>query len=1169
MEAMQRPSIATPLHNIKMTTLHLRLFHGFQANFDNGPTLDFPTSKVRALLAYLVIESEQSHLRSQLATLFWGDWREEQAKANLRKSLFRLRETLNREVTGFGDGLLEVTHTMVQLRPEHIQADLLTFRQLGQQVTQHNHPALNHCSACLDKLSRAVALYSGDLLAGLEVDDAPQFESWLTYQREQLHETAMAALANLTNIRLQRRDYELAQRLAQQQLQLEPWREEAHRQLMQALMGQGRREEALAQFGKCRAILAAELAIDPAGETINLFKTIQQNLWEEPAAPPLPAVSGPWHHHFPPQLTPFIGRAEELAAIQERLQDSAGRLLSLLGPGGIGKTRLVSEVVQRLESGREQFPAGCYFIPLLNVTTPNQLITAIGQQLGFTFRGGAEPAQQLLDHLANQALLLVLDNYEQLLPHTQFIEQILAHAPKVTLLVTGRVPLNLRAEWRFPLAGLTLPEPNLPASQVANWPAVQLFESAARRIDPYFQINETNATTITTLCRHLAGMPLALEIAASWLKIYTLASLANRIETGISFLTATARDIPERHRSLRVIFEQSWQLLAPPARLAFARLTCFQGHFSLEAALTVADLDLETLSTLLEHTLIQRLENERYSLHPLLQQFARDHLDKEDVVFEQHAAWYLGQVAQTAPQFASKTARSAVTLISQDLDNIRQAWQWAVNHQRADLLAAGLGGLESFYLFRGLYGEGRDYFGQAIEALASRPGHTLLYHRLRLAQASCYKKMGDTETAISLIKQVAAETTAATYPTAMIALAEIYELRGENSQAIAFLEQARQLLATHNAPNQLAELLDITGRVYRTVNRIQDGIESLSQALSLNRTVGNESKVAENYANLGLLYKDLGNFSEAIYHIEQAINLAHKLDHRENVARFTQNLGLVYWQQGELEKALSCYQKGLAIAEELESKRGIGMCAGGIGAIMRLMHRYEEGLAHYRRALQQAEASGDLGLQATLVGNMGNIYMDQGKYETAMVFLERAMALDRMVGSIGNVCRHLGNIGDILKSQGRFAEALACFEETIPQLRQIKDRYYLCWQLVSYGEVLYGLSRFAEARLPAEEGGQLALAVGRRPYHFLSQLLQVRLQAAGGDPAGAIRQLAYLQTQFNQPEELADLAFTQWQISQTEADRQTAGRILEPLATQTQLARHYQQLTALKWGNPA
>ena len=1146
-----------------MATLNLRLFHGFQANFDDGLTIDFPTSKVRALLAYLVIESEQTHLRSQLANLFWGDWREEQAKANLRKSLFRLREALS----DFGEGLLEVTHTMVRLRPEQLQADILTFRQLLQQVSQHHHLALINCSTCLDKLSRAVALYTGDLLAGLEVDDAPQFESWLTYKREQFHEEALAALANLTSLRLQRRDYELAQRLAQQQLQLEPWREEAHRHLMQAFMGQGRREEALAQFGKCRAILAAELGLDPAGETANLFKAMQQNVWEEPAAPPLPAVTGPWLHHFPHQIAPFIGRKEDIAAIQERLQDAAGRLLTLLGPGGIGKTRLAIEAVQGLKSGRELFPAGCYFIPLLNVATSDQLITAIGQQLGFTFRGGASPAQQLLDHLANQALLLVLDNYEQLLPHTQFVEQILAQAPQITLLVTGRVPLNLRAEWRFPLTGLTVPEPNLPPAQVASRPAAQLFESAAQRMDPHFQVNENNAASVAALCRHLAGMPLALEIAASWLKIYTLPALANRIELGVTFLTATARDMPERHRSLRVVFEQSWQLLNPSERAGFAHLTCFQSHFSLEAALAVVDLALETLAALLEHTLIQRLQNDRYSLHPLLQQFARDYLAEGDGVFERHAAWYLGQVAQVAPQFATSKASAAVAQISQELDNIRRAWQWAVAYHKTDLLTISLDGLQNFYLFRGLYGEGRDYFGQAMERLDSRPEHTPLLHRLRLAQASCYKKMGETETAISLVKQVTADINAPIYPTAMIALAQIYELRGENSEAIACLEEAQKTITGHSS--ELAEILDLSGRVYRTLNRFQDGITALAQALAINNTLGNASKVAENHTTLGLLYKDLGNFSEAIYHIEQAVNLAHKLDHRENVARFTQNLGLVYWQMGELEKALTCYQKSLAMAEELESKRGIAMCTGGIAAIMRLMHRYEEGLAHYRRALQLAEASDDKGLQATLVGNIGNIYMDQGKYETAMIFLERATTLDRTVGSIGGVCRHLGNIGDILKNQGRFAEALTYFEETIPQLRQIKDRYYLCWQLVSYGEVLYALSRFEEARLANEEGGQMALAVGRRPYHFLSQLLAARLRAMGGDPAGALSQLAHLQSQFNQPEEQAEIAFSRWQISQREEDRQTVGEILEPLVAQTQLSRHHQQLTELKWkGNP-
>lgn len=1145
-----------------MALFNLRLLGSFQAEIEHKPLVHFPTSKVRAFLAYLAVESEQPHLRTQLAALLWGEWDEQAARANLRKTLLRLRQALDQSAPGLGDALLDISRDAVQMRPDQIAVDVLTFRAYHKQVKAHSHADVAGCTLCLERLANATALYQGDLLAGLEVNDAPQFEEWLAVQREHLYEQALASLSLLSDAYLQRDDFERGLLYAKQQIHLQPWREEAHRQAMQALASLGRREEAIAQYERCRRVLYEELGITPDPETERLLAAIQSG---EAVSRVVRAAQKPARatlHNFPARLTPFIGREDAVATVQERLRDPACRLLTLLGAGGLGKTTLAVESVAQFAAAGDLFPDGCYFIPLVTATASDHVVTAIGEQLDVTFRQGADPEAQLLSAMADRAMLLVLDNYEQVAGETEFLERILAATSRVMLLITSRAPLNLRAEWRLPLSGLSVPQESAPLNQVAAHTAVQMFQSTAQRVDPGFRLTTENAELIGAICRSLAGMPLALEIAAGWLKLHSLETLARRIEAGVDFLTTQARDMPERHRSLRVVFEQSWQLLSPVEREAYARLTCFRGSFSMEAAIQVAEISVATLTTLLDHALVQRAQDDRFSLHPVLLQFANSYLESADALYDRHADWFLNRVAGAAPFFATSNAPAAIAVIRMDLDDVRSAWQWAVETRRTALLSQSLDGLLFFYQFRGYYREGRHNFAAAVQSLAQMPEEQMLVNRLRLAQSACAARLGDSTAAISLARQVVDSGDEHNRAAATMALGELHELRGEYSEAIAYLEEARRRMAEHGDTIKLAEVLDRMSRVYRSWDQLDEGIDVLSQALVINQRMGNEAGAAENHANLGLSYKDQGIFPKAIYHIEQAIALARKLNHRENTARFTQNLGLVYWQMEELEEALDCYQQALAMAEELESKRGTAMCAGGIGVIMRRLYRYDEALTYLQRALRLAEEIGDRAMQATQQGNIGNVYMNLGEYQRGIGYHERAAELDRAAGATGGVSRHLGNIGDVMRRQGRYQEALPYFEEAVVQLRQIKSPYNLSWILVSYAEALHALGRFDEAQAANEEGGRLAAELGRRPVEFSSRLLSARLTART-DLLSALAALDTLRLQFTDLEYQAEIAYAQWEFTQEVTAHRRALQLYERLVITTGKFRHRERLQAL------
>ena len=1140
-----------------MVELRLQLLGEFRAMDGERPIDGFATDKVRALLAYLAAESGRAHTRTALATLLWSEWEEGAALANLRKTLFRLRQALAEAGAGAADRYLTITRGEAQFHAGISTVDLQQFEQWARSEDPTQWAA-------------AAALYRGDLLEGLALSGAPVFEEWLTVRREQLHQQALSVLARLADHYLALGQTEQVQQYAARQLALEPWRETAHRQLMRAYAAAGQRAQALAQYTQCQAILAEELGVEPSGETKALAAGIRQD--RSPAAR---------LRHFPPAPSAFIGRDKDVDLIATRLAHPQTRLITITGTGGMGKTRLAMAAAARWVAQVNNGEA--YFVPLSAVTTQQLLWQTLGQQLGVPVGkhglseadvlarlqsqledDGNNEDDSLFFYLQSPPLLLVLDNYEQLLPDTRTIERILQQAPQTRLLVTSRLPLNLRGEWRLPLVGLLVPPPHISVDEMTAYPSVQLLVSAAQQTRPSFQLDEGNAAAIGDICRLLAGMPLALEIAASWLQLYSADQLAAQIAAGVESLVATKRDIPERHRSLRVIFEHAWLLLPADARAAFSEMTCFQESFTLEAAQAITTASVPSVTVLLDHALLQRLENGCFSLHPVLRQFARAYLADDPALAQRHAAWYLSLAA--AQPFGAAAA-AAVSRIQADLDNIRAAWQWAVFHQAADLLAQSLSHLIEFYQFTGLYREGYE---AVTLALAHVPAPLSLVNQMRLAQVVFCEKLGDVEVAIGLAQQVIDTGDGDWRVPAFIALGRLHEMRGEYEETVAVLEQALQVV--QDTSTDMARIWSILGSIHRHRGDMEQSVKAHQQALQINRALDREMQVAENHASLSLVYKDTGAYTEGIAHIQEALAIAQRLNHRENIGRFTQNQGLLHWQQDELDKARDCYQRALKIAEELNHKRGMAMCTGGLGVIARRHHQFDLALEHYRRALKLAEELGDKSMQATWLGNTGNVHMEMGQYRRAVAYYQRAIDLDRAAGAMSSVARHLGNMGDTLKYQTRFAEALPLFEEAIPYLRQAGAQYYLCWVLVSYAECLFALDRYAEAQQANDEGGQLAAEVGRALYYAMSELLAARLLAVAGNLAQAQARLLQLDITVieavAQAELKAETSYALWEVTGDAADYQAAQAQFTHLYEQTKFARYRRRLAQMGWQRP-
>ncbi|MBV7339944.1 hypothetical protein KFU94_69400 [Chloroflexi bacterium TSY] len=544
--------------------LELRLLGNPEIHLDGKPLSGFRSGKAQALLYYLVI-TRRAHQRSTLSGLFWGDTTDQYARRNLNRTLSNLRQLV-------GDHLTITRQTIAFDVESAYWLDLDAFESVDPNP---------------DDMVQAVALYRGDFLEGFYVQDAPEFEQWVLTERARLRELVLHALHTLSEYRAAQGDLPQAIEAIRQILNVEPWREEAHRQLMLFLAQNGQRSAALTQFETCRQALAEELVVEPDPATIDLVERIragefttaggnktqitdkipEPNNESVPSPPQTTLRSVPQSpisnlqslpHNLPVQPTPFVGREQELTDIIARLRDPDCRLLTLIGSGGIGKTRLAIEAAQRLvddERHKAFFANGIYFVALQPLNAASDIASTTAEAINLRFYGDASPEQQLLNFLRTKQMLLVLDNFEHLLEGADLISDILATAARVTVLVTSREELGLQEAWFHPIAGMSFPKTDADVEMLkAKFDAIQLFDQRARRAHATFSLAEEQKQ-VAHICRVVDGMPLGIELAAAWTRTLSCWEILSEIEQSLDFLSTSLRNVPERHRSLRALFE--------------------------------------------------------------------------------------------------------------------------------------------------------------------------------------------------------------------------------------------------------------------------------------------------------------------------------------------------------------------------------------------------------------------------------------------------------------------------------------------------------------------------------------------------------------------------------------------------------------------------------------
>jgi predicted ATPase/DNA-binding SARP family transcriptional activator len=903
--------------------------------------------KAAGLLAYLALEGPTP--RGKLAGLLWPDAGDKRARNNLRQLLYKLRPYA---------GLL-------------VGDDPLCLRDVCVVALD-----LQHYLDTAD-LERLAARFPAppDLLAGLEYDDCPDFDEWLSVERERFKTRWLGALSSHADALEGEGDYRAALPLAHALLIESPLSEVAYRRLMRLHSLLGDRAAALEVYARCREALGRELGVAPLPETCELARAI-----EEGAPPSRSAL-------LPRYPTPFIGRARELAEIEALLLEPSCRLLVLTGPGGSGKTRLAVEAAAKVDANRD----GHYFVPLSALNDSSLLVSAIASAIGFSFYSTTDPDTQLLEHLREKELLLVLDNFEHLREGAGFLLKVLEGAPNVKLLLTSRERLGLPGEWVRELDGLPLPDS---ADIVEESEAVQLFLTNARRSAPRLTLAKDERVALMRICRLTGGLPLALELASAWVWALSLEEIAAGLEESLAFLVSDTGGLPERHRSLRASFDHSWRLLPDGERQALARLAIFRGGFTAEAAAAVADAPLATLLSLMGRSLVGRDASGRFGMHELLRQYAKEKLAGEAEVQrrarDRHQAYYLRFVAEAKARMYSEHQQEALQAIEGELANVRTALARTPASDALEPLREALSPLWSYFDNRGRYREGIETFALVERSLnPDDPRHAVALGRMRIAQAWLHLRVG------------------------------------HYAQAAARAQAGLELLPADREGKAIAVGTSILGNAEWRSGNYQEAKRHFETLVETVEVQEDHGALAAYLANLGLIEQSLGNYRQANEHLETALRLCRVTAHPAGEASALCNLGDLKRLTGKFDEAQARLEEGLRLAHKTGLRDVIPHLLNNLARLERDRGELEQAETHALEARKLAEASGDRTAQASALANLGQVAIGEGDPARAKALFQEALAIAWSVKDLPLVFAFLLEIAKLTLAAGKNEHA-AC-----------------------------------------------------------------------------------------------------------------------------------------------
>lgn len=652
-------------------------------------------------------------------------------------------------------------------------------------------------------------------------------------------------------------------------------------------------------------------------------------------------------HNLPAQPTPFIGRAAQLATLKEMILNPDARLITLLGPGGTGKTRLSLQVAQE---SLDQFPNGVFFVPLADDTDSNQFISRIAQQLEVK-EGGRPLLDNLKDYLRDKKLLLVLDNFEQLISAVPVVADLLAAAPQLKLITSSRIALKVRGEREVPIPPLDVPQHETPLEELAGYESIKLFVERAQAAQPNFSLTKDNASSVTEICHRLDGLPLALELAAARIKLLSPRAILSRLDDQLKLLTGGARDLPSRHQTLRNTLEWSYGLLHDDEKKLYARLSVFVGGFTLEAAEAVCNADggqdiLEGLTSLVDNSLLRQDEagegEPRFSMLETIRAYAVERLTESgemDALREQHAGYFTNVILNRMGFMELYLANAVRWLdwIEQEYDNIRATFAWNLTTpQGVQTSAFVVNILFWFWYRRGYVMEGslwteRLLASPYLQEPSPARGMTLF------ADGSLAMWQGNQEYALAKAQEgmIMAQKLGGDdfLPFLLMGNAVVLINMGKDGLAQPLLEQALAVFKGQQIAPFIVVTLVHLGNAELGLGNIEQARAYHEEALVHARAINENWLISFALNNLGEVARTQGQFDLARKYYEECETLLRNTGDKGDMARFVHSLGYIAQYEEDFALAESQFRQSLKMFRKFGNRRGMAECMAGLAGL--------------------------------------------------------------------------------------------------------------------------------------------------------------------------------------------------------------------------------------------
>ncbi len=1029
--------------------LEVRVLGGFRVLVGGRGVPDGAWRQRRAAAVVKLLALAPGHRlhREQVAEALWPELAPEAAANNLRVALHHARRAIEGAGTPAGVFLVREGEGLALGPADRVRVDVDAFEEAVGRAWRTADPAA---------VEEALDRYAGDVLP------EDPYEEWVASRRGAARASYLTLLARAARVHEGRGELERAIAVLERLVAAEPLDEEAQAALVRLLALSGQRRQALARYDRYVALLESEVGSEPGAATRDLAVAIREGRFPVAARPGAAAeratapaggvrparaaepVESPRRDagagrigRIPAPVERLIGRERELAEL--RLLLASKRLVTLTGPGGVGKTRLALGAARMVA---EAFPDGGGFVDLAPLREPGLVLAAVAAGLGVREAGGASLAEAVAAEIGERRLLLVLDNFEHLVVAAPIVTELLAACPGLTVLVTGRMRLRLRGEQEYPVQPLPVPEragEELPdVGGLAAFAAVALFVERAAQVQPGFALAEGNAAAVAEVCRRLDGLPLALELAAARVRLLPPPALLARLGRPLALLTGGARDAPARQRTLRATIAWSYDLLAPEEQDLFARLAVFAGGASIEAVehvelsegfsvLSPESSVLDVLGSLIEQSLVRETGTgegaARVGMLETIREFALERLEaggEAEVVARRHAAFFLAMVEEAEGQLTGPQQAVWLDRLEVEHDNVRAALATLERAGEPEATLRLAGAMWRFWWLRGHLSEGREWLRRSLAEAGAAP----LADRAR----------------------------------ALDGAGVLAESQGDDAEAEAHHEAA----------------------------------------LALWRELGDRGGMARSLLNLGIAAEKRGDPQRVTALQEAALALSREADDRPGIAAALANQGFTALDRGDHDRAAVCFAESLLLFRELNDQRNLSVILDGLAALAFHAGDFGRAAALFEEALALLRGLGDRLASANALANLGHSVQQLGDVDRAAALYAEALGLFRELGDRGGTAFALTHLGRLAHRLGDGARARTLLLESFTLGQQIGEKVVVIEALEAMAEIAcdYGEAMHCARLLGATEALREAIGVPLPLAHDASYEHQLAIARA-------------------------------------------------------------------------